>query len=179
DFQLLHSADFGLNQVDARPGNVLVAVKRPHFLTHLVAALQAAGDRDVVAMTVRLMSGDASDELALHDQATEDERRTLSAVVALAERYGRAVRLLIVPATNVFDAVVETVVRLRSSEVYTGESETLSADDQARLVGEAWERVSKAEPLDVRLVIHHSSGRTAAYHLGAHAPALSTDDVNL
>jgi magnesium transporter len=70
------------------------------------------------------------------------------------------------------------VVRLRSSEVYTGESETLSADDQARLLGEAWERVSKTELLDVRLLIYHSSGRTAVYHLGAHAPDLSADDLN-
>ena len=99
-------------------------------------------------------------------------------MVTVAERYGRPVRLLIVPASNVFDAVAQTVVRLRSSEVYTGESETLSADDQALLLGEAWERVSKTEPFDVRLLIYHSSGRTALYHLGAHAPDLGTDDLN-
>ena len=70
-------------------------------------------------------------------------------------------------------------MRLRSSEIYVGESATLSADDQARLLGEAWERARKPEPLDVRLVIHHSSGRTAVYHLGAHAPTLSPDDLHL
>ena len=179
DFELLLSADVGLDNVEARPGNLLVAVRRPHFLAHLTAALQAAGDRDVVVMTVRLVGLDVSDDPSRHAEATPSERRLFTAVVAVAERYGRAVRLLIVPASNVFDAVAETVVRLQSSEVYTGESETLSADDQARLLGEAWERVPKAEPLDVRLVIHHGSGRTAAYPLGAHAPDLSADDLNL
>ncbi|HEX2362968.1 MAG TPA: hypothetical protein VHI11_12915, partial [Jiangellaceae bacterium] len=149
EFQLLASADAALHSVDARPGNLLVAVRRPHFLAHLTAALQAAGDRDVVAMTVRLVGADSSNDPQSRPQFTEEEHRLFTAVVAIAERYGRAVRLLIVPADNVFDAVAETVVRLHSSEIYTGESETLSADDQARLLGEAWERVPKTEPFDV------------------------------
>jgi magnesium transporter len=178
EFDLLHASDAGLTSVEARPGNLLVAVRRPHFLAHLTAALQAAGDRDVVAMTVRLVGPDVSHDPANRPNFTEDERRLFMAVVGLAERYGRPVRLLIVPASNVFDAVAQTVVRLHSSEVYTGESETLSADDQARLLGEAWERASKTEQFDVRFLIYHSSGRTAVYHLGAHAPDLSTDDLN-
>ena len=87
-------------------------------------------------------------------------------------------RLLIVPAHDVFDAIAATIVRLRSSEVYVGESTSLSADDQARLLGEAWERAEKTEP-DVRLVIYHHSGRTAAYHLGAHPPSLTPADLDL
>ena len=177
DFQLMPATDLGLDHVDVRPGNLLVAVRRPHMLAHLAQALQAAGDRDVVAMTVRLTSAGAPDDQPA-PQATEDERRLFTAVVDMAERYGRAVRLLVVPASNVFDAVVDAVLRLHSSEVYTGESETLSADDQARLLGTAWERVPKSELLDVRLIIHHSSGRTATYHLGAHAPTLTPDDLN-
>ena len=50
------------------------------------------------------------------------ERQLLSEVVAMAERLGRPVRLLIVPARSVFDAIVATVLRLRSSDVYVGES---------------------------------------------------------
>ncbi len=96
--------------------------------------------------------------------------------MAAAEREGRAVRLMIVPGVNVFDAVIETALRLKSSEIHTGESETLSADDQARLLGEAWERASKPSGVDVRLVVYHPRGTTAAYHLGAHAPALRPED---
>ena len=79
----------------------------------------------------------------------------------------------IVPARNVMDAIVGTVVRLRSSDIHVGESATLSAADQARLLGEAWERADKPEALDVRLVIHHRSGRADTFHLGAHPPSLT------
>ena len=175
---LLPTPAIGLDRVDARPGNILVAIRKPGVLAHLAAALQVARERDLVVMTVRLVGVDVSEDRSLTAETTDDERRLLAAAAILAERYGRAVRLVIVPGTSVFDAVAETVVRLQSAEVYVGESETLTADDQARLLGDAWERVPKARPLDVRLVIHHSSGRTAVYHLGAHPPSLTTEDLN-
>jgi len=176
EFQLLPSDDVDLQQVDARPGNFLVPVRKPHAMTHLVAALRAAGDRDVVAMTVRLVGVDVSDDPTIQTRATEDERRLLSAVIATAEREGKAVRLMIVPGLNVFDSVIETAVRLESSEIHVGESETLSAGEQARLLGDAWERAAKTAPANVRLVVHHPRGTTAAFHLGAHAPAFRPED---
>jgi magnesium transporter len=97
-------------------------------------------------------------------------------VIAAAEREGRAVRLMIVPGVNVFDSVVETALRLASSEIHVGESETLSAGEQARLLGEAWERRAKSATADVRLVVHHPRGTTAAFHLGAHAPDFRPED---
>ena len=176
EFQLLPSDDVDLRRIEARPGNFLVPVRRPHVLTHLTSAIRAAGDRDVVAMTVRVVGVDVPDDPTQDPRATEQERRLFSAVMAAAEREGRAVRLMIVPGVNVFDAVIETALRLKSSEIHTGESETLSADDQARLLGEAWERASKPSGVDVRLVVYHPRGTTAAYHLGAHAPALRPED---
>ena len=178
-FDLLLAAELSLDQIEARPGNVLVPVRNPHSLAHVAAALQTAGDRDVVVMTARLLDVDVSEESAGQSTPDADERRLLSDVVALAERLGRPVRLLIVPARNVVDAIVATVLRLHSSEVYVGESATLSAADQARLLGEAWERADKPEALDVRLVIHHRSGRTDTYHLGAHPPSLTPGDLDL
>ena len=175
-FQLLRSDDVDLRQVQARPGNFLVPVRKPHTLTHLSAAFRAAGSRDVVAVTVRLVGVDVPDDPAVDPHITDDERRLLSAVTAAAERQGRAVRLMIVPGVNVFDSLVDTALRLRSSEIHVGESETLSADDQARLLGEAWERAARPSDVDLRLVVHHPRGGAAAYHLGAHAPALRPED---
>ena len=166
-FQLLPSGDLDLRQVRVRPGNFLVPVRKPHALTHLVAALRAARDRDVVAMTVRLVGIDVADDSAIDPRTTT------------AEREGRAVRLMIVPGANVFDTVVDTALRLQSSEIHVGESETLSADDQARLLGDAWEHASKPAGADVRLVVHHPRGTAAAYHLGAHAPSLRSEDYEL
>jgi magnesium transporter len=176
-FNLLPAAELSLDHVNARPGNILVPVRNPHSLAHVEAALHSPSDRDVVVMTVRLLDG--SDELVSDTSPTPFERQLLSAVVALAERYRRPVRLVIVPAPDVGDAIVTTVLRLRSSDVFAGESASLSAGDQARLLGEAWERAEKREPHDVRLVIYHRSGRTDSYHLGAHPPALSSSDLDL
>ena len=176
DFQLLPADVVDLRQVDVRPGNFLVPVRRPHILAHLVGAIRDAGDRDVVAMTVRLVGMDVPDD-PIAGPACDGGRA--GAVVGrdrAAEREGRAVRLMIVPGVNVFDSVVETALRLESAEIHVGESETLSADDQARLLGDAWERASKPSAVDVRLVVHHPRGSTAAYHLGAHAPALRPED---
>ncbi len=178
-FDLLLAAELSPNQIEARPGSVLVPVRNPHLLAHVVAALQTPGDRDVVVMTARVLDVDVSEESAGQPTPTAYERRLLSDVVALAERVGRPVRLLIVPTRNVVDAIVGTIVRLRASDVFVGESTTLSAADQARLLGDAWERADKPDALDVRLVIYHRSGRADTYHLGAHPPSLTSGDLDL
>ena len=179
-FDLLRSADLSLDQVQARPGNILTPVRNPHALAHVVGALQAGGDRDIVVMTVRLLDADAgADSSSAEGAPSKYERQLLAEVTSLAERYGRSVRLLIVPARNVADAIVATVLRLRSSDVFVGESSSLSVADQARMLGDAWEQAQKPDPLDVRLVIYHRSGRTDSFHLGAHPPSLSTRDLDL
>ena len=178
-FDLHLAAEEMLDEIAVRPNSVLVPVRNPHSLAHVVAALHTSGDRDVVVMTARVLDVDVSEETARTSTPTQYERRLFLDVVALAERLGRPVRLLIVPTRSVVDAIVGTVVRLRSSDVYVGESSTLSAADQARLLGEAWERADKPEPLDVRLVVYHGSGRADTYHLGAHPPSLTSGDLDL
>jgi magnesium transporter len=177
-FQLTTSRDVSLGQVDVRPDNILVAVRHPHSLSHLVSAMQAAGDRDVVALCVRVLGVDI-DEASEGTTSTQAERYLFSQVAALTERYARRVRLLIVPAQNVFDGVIAVALRLQSSEIYVGDSSTLPASEQARLLGEAWERAEKTADQKLRLVLCHHSGRTEAYHLGAHPPSLSPSDLEL
>ena len=61
-FDLLLAAELSPDQIEARPGNVLVPVRNPHLLAHVAAALQTPGDRDVVVMTARLLDVDVSEE---------------------------------------------------------------------------------------------------------------------
>ena len=58
---------------------------------------------------------------------------------APSERHGRGVTLLVQPATNIFDAVAPTAVRLRASEIVVGESAVLAVEDQAHQMGGAWD----------------------------------------
>jgi hypothetical protein len=100
-------------------------------------------------------------------------------VVAIAERHGRSVRLLVVPSSNVFDAVAQTAVRLSSSEIVLGDSAKFEAGDQARLLGAAWERVEGSDRLRTRLLAYKRSGEVETYQLGPHAPTLTTEDLDL
>jgi magnesium transporter len=178
-FRLVPSTELSLDKVAARPGGVLVTVRNPHSLEHVARAIDAAADRDVVVMTARLLGVDGEFEDPRDTRPTASERVLFSNIVAMAERHGRTVRLLIVPSYSVFDAIVDAVLRLKASDVYVGESTTLSADAQSRLLGDAWERAETSELHGVRLVIHHRSGRSDVFHLGAHDPDLSSGDLDL
>jgi magnesium transporter len=178
-FQLRPSDELSLERVEPRPGCLLVSVRNPHALMHVAAALRTARDRDVVVMTARLRDVDVEEDALDDTTPTPAEQLLFSRVLAIAERYARPVRLLVVPGGDVFDAIAAAIIRLQASELFVGESATLSAEAQARMLGEAWERVPHAGVGDVRLVIHHASGRSDVFHIGAHAPALSARDLEL
>jgi magnesium transporter len=179
-FQLRPSDELSLEQLTPHPGCLLVPVRNPHALMHVAAALRTPRDRDVFIMTARLRDVDAEPDALDDPTPTPAEQLMFSRVLAMAERYGRPVRLLVVPGHDVLDAIVAAVLRLRASEVFVGESATISAAAQARLLGDAWERTPREGGLeDVRLVIHHASGRVDIFHIGAHNPALTPRDLEL
>ena len=182
-FQLLTAPDVGLDEVAARPGGVLVPVRDYNTLTHLRWALNHVdtSTHDIIVMTVRLLQGPDTGfrDLRTDRLFTDYEQLLFTRVVAVAEREGRPVRLLVVPASNVFDAVAQTAVKLESSEIVLGDSAKYTASDQARLLGEAWERVKRSEDLRTRLLAYKSSGEIETFHLGPHAPPLTLDDLDL
>ncbi len=182
-FQLLPADDLSLAELAARPGAVLVPVRDYNTLAHLDWALsQADVERhDLVAVTVRLLHGpDAGfEKLDQADIFTSYEQLLFTRVVAVAERRGLSVKLLTVPAANVFDAVARTAVRLSASRIVLGDSAKFSAAEQARLLGQAWERVEDSEKLRTQLVTYKLGGETESYLLGPHAPSLTPDDLDL
>jgi amino acid transporter len=180
-FQLLREADVGLAQLKARPGCVLVPVRDYNTLRHLDQAVTNTDteQRDVVVMTIRLLTGpDAGvSDIEKEELFTDYEQILFTRVVSVAERHGRAVKLLVVPATNVFDAVARTAVQLQAREIVFGESAKMTAQDQALRLGEIWDRVPHDRSLATHLAVYSSDGSVRRFSLGAHAPALSPDDV--
>ena len=132
-------------------------------------------------MTTRLLAGPGGGERELSDETlfTEYEQRLFTRVVALAEKHGKPVELLIVPATNIFDAVAQTALRLDSAEVVAGLSSKMTAQEQARELGRAWERLTEKPRRQVAFKVIEPNGNEHVVHLGAHAPHLTEDDVNL
>jgi len=100
------------------------------------------------------------------------EQELFTSVVATAEKEGKSVSLLVVPATNVFDAIVGTAQRLGSVKIVCGLSNKLTADEQAKLTGDAWERLSEPRP---RLNEEHraSAIKSPVYKITARVPRLT------
>ncbi|HWW84527.1 MAG TPA: hypothetical protein VNZ26_13055, partial [Vicinamibacterales bacterium] len=130
-------------------------------------------------LTIRLLAGpDAGVRDIEHDELfTDYEQLLFTRVVAIAERHGRTVKLLIVPSTNVFDAVAQSAIRLQVREIVLGESAKMTATDQAQLLGEAWDRTPHDASLSTRLTVQMADGQVRRFSLGAHAPDLSPADI--
>jgi amino acid transporter len=182
-FQLQHSEAIDLQAVGARPGNVLVAVRDYNTLSHLEHALDKTNtdEQDIVVLTTRLITGPGSGERDLYDENlfTDYERRLFTRVVALAEKHGKPVELVVVPTTNVFDAVAQTALRLDSAVVVAGLSSKMSAQEQARELGRAWERLPEKPRRQVTFKVIERNGVEHIVNLGAHAPHLTEEDINL
>jgi amino acid transporter len=182
-FRLEYEQEVSLATVRTRPGNVLVAVRDYNTLSHLDGVLETTDtdEQDIVVMTVRLISGPDAGERDLYDANlfTDYEQRLFTRVVALAEKHGKHVDLVVVPATNVPDAVAQTALRLDSAEIVAGISSKASVQDQAREMGRAWERLPEKVRRQVRLRIVEPSGREPSFYLGAHAPDFTEEDVSL
>jgi hypothetical protein len=167
-----------------RPGNVLVAIRDPRNLYYLSDLLKNTeiSKQDIVVMTARIyhrehaFSGNASyDSGQLFE---EYEQQLFTKVVELAEKQGKHVSLMVVPSTNVFDAILQTAARLESSRVVCGLSNRLTLDEQGKMTGDAWERLPEPRP-NIVLEIHAPDHSMEEYYLGPHLPRLRPQDLEL
>jgi hypothetical protein len=97
--------------------------------------------------------------------------------VAVAERHGRKVTLLVAPGTNVFDALAQAAVQLKSSLIVVGESEIMTPERQALLVGEGVGSDGARCGLATRFLVLCKDGGVKRFSLGAHTPDLSGADI--
>ena len=169
--------------VEVRPGNALCLVRDYNTLGHVVKALEAThtGKRDLVVMTVQVMKGpDAGyEDIREHHLFTNYEQLLFSRVTALAEKAGKHVDLLIVPGANVFDVVAQTAVHLDSADIWSGRSSVMTAEEQAKMIGDAWERLSSKPKRQVCFHVVEPDNRVDDFDIGAHAPRLADEDVSL
>lgn len=183
-FRVYGNEELGSNELGVRPGNVLVAVRDPRNLYYLREVLRRTDTtkQDLVVMTARLYQREHSFSARTVFEANEIfdhyEQELFTAAVAVAEKEGRPVSLLVVPAGDVFDAIVVTAQRLDSSRIVCGLSNKLTSDEQAKLTGDAWERLPEPRP---RLIIevHEPNGKVREYPLGPHTPRMRPQDLEL
>jgi amino acid transporter len=179
-FQLETGKEIDNDSLGAKPGGVLVPVRDYNTLTHLdwILGEQESEQRDVVALTVRVLGqGSGTSGLGADQIFSDYEQHLFTRVVAIAERHGRKVILLVAPGTNIFDALAQSAIQLRSSLIVVGESEVMTPERQSILLGEAWDRTPHDPDLSTRLVVLCKDKHVRRYSLGAHLPDLSSDDI--
>jgi amino acid transporter len=181
-FRLHASEDVSTQTVEVRPGNTICLVRDHNTLGHLKKALELThtGKRDLVVMTVHLMRGpDTGYEGIAEDRLfSRYEQYLFSKVVALAEKAGKTVHLLVVPSSDIFQAIALTAAELRSSDIIAGRSSVMSSQQQAKFLGDAWERLSNKPQERIRFRVIGLNEEIEDFYLGAHAPELTDEEIN-
>jgi amino acid transporter len=181
-FRLFRQAEVSDQTLSVRPANLLCPVRDYNNLAHVSHVLEQTDTnaQDVVVMTVRVLRGPATGYQDIHESElfTIYERRLFSRIVALAEKAGKHVELLVVPSSDVSQAMAHTAVQLKSAEIIAGRSAVLTPVEQARLLGRAWEGVLEKPSQQVRFRVIDPDGTTDEFALGAHDPRLTAEDID-
>jgi amino acid transporter len=178
-FNLDHQPQVDSTSIHARPGGVLVAIRDYSRMDHLRKVLEKTNLRrhDIVVMTVRQISGAGEYDLSEGQIFSEYETELFSHVVNVAEKEGKPVELLVVPAIDPFDAMVQTAAKLKASRLVTGVSAKMASEELARRIGLAWE--SLPEPRHAFSLEVIAPGRPSTFvNLGPHPPRLWPEDVD-
>ncbi|MBI3940460.1 MAG: APC family permease [Acidobacteria bacterium] len=183
EFRLSEKEVVDIGTMECRPGGILVPVRDYHNVDHLDWILGRVNPeiRDVVVMTAKVIRGPfaGSEYMDASGVFSEYEQLLFSRVVAQAERHGKPVKLVVVPTTDFFQAIAQSADNLQVGEIIAGQSAKMNPDAQARRLGAIWESLPgrRRKQLVFRVVTGRGNVRT--YYLGAHAPNLTQEDINL
>lgn len=180
-FNLEHQIEITADCLEARPGSVLVAVRGWKQMEHLKKVLEKTNLRrhDIVVMTVRPVAvGTGEHDLSDDQLFTSYEQELFSHVVQIAEKEGKPLDLLVVPAVDPFDAMVQTAQKLKASRLVSGVSPKMESEELARRIGLAWERLPEPRhPFSLEII---AEGRPSIFvNLGPHPPRLWPEDLDL
>jgi amino acid transporter len=180
-FQLEHQDTVNRESVAIRPGGVIVTMRDPSNPLALKWTLgrTSTEERDVVVISVRLMGAGGPEYLSAEQQSfSEHEQTVFTKAVSIAESFGKKVSLLVVPAGDIFSALVQTANSLEVESVISGSSSSLTAEEQAFHMGQAWEALPEPKR-QFNFCVVAPDGNVKIFYIGPHAPSLSPEDVQL
>lgn len=179
EFNLDHQPQVDTAQLHARPGCILVAIRDYNSMDHLKRVLEKTNLRrhDIVVMTVHPSSGAGEFDLQSEQLFGPYEQELFSRVVALAEKEGKPVELLVMPSSDPFGAMVLAAHNLKASRLVTGVSAKMQSEELARRIGLAWERLPDPKhPFSLEVI--RPDRPSTFVNLGPHPPRLWPEDVD-
>jgi amino acid transporter len=181
-FNLAQEGELTLQNVGVKPGNIIVPVSTYYALYHLEAALRRVrrGPAEIVVLHVRMLRRAASGEydLAPDQLFSTIEQLLFTKVLSIAEKEGKPVRLAVAAANDLWEGILRTAANLQSSTIVAGSSGKWTIPEQAREIGQAWERMGEPRP-NVALEIFTPTGQEQIFYLGPHAPRLTPKEIDL
>ena len=180
-FQLEHQYKISRESAAIRPGGIMVTMRdasNPVALKWILSRTNT-DERDVVVVSVRMMGVGGPEYLSAEQQSfSEYEQMLFTKAVSVAESFGKKVSLLVVPAGDVFAALAQTANSLEVESVVSGISSSMTAEDQAFHMGQAWEALPESKR-QFNFYVIAPTGEAKVFYIGPHAPALSPEDVQL
>jgi hypothetical protein len=180
-FQLEHQDTISRESAALRTGGVMVTMRDAANPLALKWALShtSTEEQDVIVISVRMMGAGGPEYLSAQDQSfSEHEQMIFTKAVAVAESFGKKVSLLVVPANDVFTALVQGANSLEVDAVVSSISTKMTAEDQAFHMGQAWEALPQPKR-QFNFYVIGADGGTKVFFIGPHAPTLSPDDIQL
>src|ERR1700677_4355691 len=180
-FQLEHEDAVGRAVLQINPGCVVVTMRDANnpFALKWTLARTNTGDQDVVVLTARMVGAGGPMVISTSDQLfSEYEQMLFTKAVSVAESFGKHISLLVVPAGDIFAALVQTANSLEAAAVVSGLSSKMTAHEQAYRVGQAWEALPEPKK-QITFYVISPNGEAESFHIGPHAPSLQADDVEL
>jgi amino acid transporter len=180
-FQLEHQDTVSRESAAIRAGGIMVSMRdaaNPYALKWTLAHTSTE-EQDVVVISVRMMGVGGPEYLSAEQQSfSEHEQMLFTKAVSVAESFGKKVSLLVVPAGDVFAALVQGANSLEVDSIVSGTSSSMTAEDQAFHLGQAWEALPEPKR-QFNFYVITPNGETKVFYIGPHAPTLGPDDVQL
>jgi amino acid transporter len=180
-FQLEHQDEVGREALEIRPGAVVVTMRDSATPWALKWALARTNtdEQDLVVLAARMMGVGGPEYVEASEQLFSEHEQTLfTKAVSVAESFGKHISLLVVPAGDIFAALVQTANSLEAAAVVSGLSQKLTAHEQAYHMGQAWEALPDPKRQFTFYIIA-PDGEEQSFHIGPHTPKIHAEDVEL
>ena len=131
-------------------------------------------------MHVRLLlrAGSGEHGLVPEQLFSTNEQLLFTNALSIAEKSGKPIRLAVVAANDIWDGILRSAQNLHAAVLVLGLSPKMPVTEEARLAGDAWERLWEPKP-QLTLEVYSPGGQESIFYLGPHTPRLTPKEIDL